>query len=85
MRRLVVILPVAIFAALLGVMVALLTDGERNNDPSRLPSPLVGKPAPAIALPPVAENIPGGFSTEDLRGRVTIVNVFASWCVVGAS
>lgn len=81
MRRVIFILPVAIFAALLGVMITLLTDSDRNNDPSRLPSPLIGKPAPAIALPAVASNIPGGFSTEDLRGRVIIVNVFASWCV----
>jgi cytochrome c biogenesis protein CcmG/thiol:disulfide interchange protein DsbE len=78
MRRFAVILPVALFAALLGVMVALLTDGDRNNDPSRLPSPLVGKPAPAISLPAIAKNIPGGFSTDDLKGHVTIVNVFAS-------
>ena len=81
MRRLVVILPVAVFAALLGIMAALLTDSERNNAPSRLPSPLVGKPAPAISLPPVAPGIPGGFSTDDLKGHVTVVNVFASWCV----
>ena len=81
MRRLVVILPVAVFAILLGIMAALLTDGERNNAPSRLPSPLLGKPAPAIALPPVAAGVPGGFSTDDLKGHVTVVNVFASWCV----
>lgn len=81
MRRLAVILPVALFAAMIGVMASLLTDPERNNDPSRLPSPLVGKPAPEISLPPVAEAIPGGFSTNDLKGRVTIVNVFASWCI----
>lgn len=81
MRRLVVILPVVLFAALLGVMASLLTDDERNIDISRLPSPLVGNPAPAISLPAIADNIPGGFSTDDLKGQVTIVNVFASWCV----
>ena len=81
MRRLVVIIPVAVFAALVGLMASLLTDSERNNDPSRLPSPLVGKPAPAISLPPINAEVPGGFSTADLKGRVTIVNVFASWCV----
>tara|TARA_R110002110_G_scaffold415612_2_gene651707 strand:+ start:168168 stop:168716 length:549 start_codon:yes stop_codon:yes gene_type:complete len=81
MRRLVVILPAAIFAALLGVMGVLLTDGDRNNDPSRLPSPLVGKPASAFSLPAVADNIPGGFSTDDLKGHVTVLNVFASWCI----
>tara|TARA_A100001037_G_scaffold155194_2_gene139863 strand:+ start:133 stop:681 length:549 start_codon:yes stop_codon:yes gene_type:complete len=81
MRRLAVILPIALFAAMIGVMASLLTNPERNNDPSRLPSPLVGKPAPETFLPAVAEGIPGGFSTDNLKGRVTIVNVFASWCV----
>ncbi len=81
MHRLIVILPVALFAGLIGVMVALLTDSERNSDLSRLPSPLIGKPAPAFDLPAVAESVPGGFSTRDLKGQVSVVNVFASWCV----
>lgn len=80
MRRVVVFLPVAVFAALVGLMVSLLTDDERNDDLTRLPSALIGKPAPAIDLPAVNATIPGGFSTEDLKGRVTLVNVFASWC-----
>lgn len=79
MRRLAVILPAALFAALVVVMFVLLT--EEGRDASVLPSPLVGKPAPAVDLPPVAESVPGGFSTEDLKGRVSLVNVFASWCV----
>lgn len=81
MRRLIVILPVAAFAALIGVMASLLTDSERNNDPSRLPSALIGKPVPAFELPAVSPDLPGGFSNADLRGRVTVLSVFASWCV----
>ena len=81
MRRLLVILPIAVFAALVGLMFALLTDDERNEDLSRLPSPLIGKPAPVIDLPPVNADIPGGFATRDLQARVSLVNVFASWCV----
>lgn len=81
MRRLIVILPVAVFAGLVGIMVALLTDSERNDDLSRLPSPLIGKPAPTMSLPAVNETIPGGFATSDLNGKVSIVNVFASWCI----
>jgi cytochrome c biogenesis protein CcmG/thiol:disulfide interchange protein DsbE len=53
------------------------------SDPSLLPSALVGKPAPPFALPAV-EGLDGcpGFSDADLRqGKVTLVNVFASWCV----
>lgn len=52
------------------------------NDPSMLPSALIGKPVPLFALPPV-DGLDGrpGFSDADLRaGKVTLVNVFASWC-----
>ncbi|HCP00274.1 MAG: DsbE family thiol:disulfide interchange protein [Alphaproteobacteria bacterium] len=80
MRQLIIILPLAVFAALIGLMASLLTDEERNNNLSRLPSPLVGKPAPTISLPAIAANVPGGLSTTDLQGKVSIVNVFASWC-----
>jgi len=81
MRRLIVILPVAIFAALIGVMASLLTDSERNSDLSRLPSALIGQPVPAFELPAVTPGVPGGFSNADLLGRVTVLSVFASWCV----
>jgi len=53
------------------------------SDASRLPSALIGKQVPEFALPPVA-GLAGkpGLSSADLRGgRVTIVNIFASWCV----
>lgn len=48
-------------------------------DPSRVPSPLIGKDIPEFDLPP----LPGrdnGLSSGDLRGDVSLVNVFASWC-----
>jgi cytochrome c biogenesis protein CcmG/thiol:disulfide interchange protein DsbE len=50
--------------------------------PQELPSPLIDKPMPALHLDPVAglDNVPG-FATDDLGGSVTIVNVFASWCI----
>jgi cytochrome c biogenesis protein CcmG, thiol:disulfide interchange protein DsbE len=51
-----------------------------NRDPSIVPSALIDKPAPALDLPSV---YPGrlGLSSADLKGRVTVVNVFASWCL----
>lgn len=49
-------------------------------DPRRLPSALLDKPVPEFALPPLAEGQPG-LKAEDLRGKVTLVNMFASWCV----
>lgn len=81
MQRLIVVLPVALFVGLIGLMISLLTNDERNEDLSRLPSPLVGKPAPVFDLPPVNAEIPGGFATSDLTAQVSLINVFASWCV----
>jgi cytochrome c biogenesis protein CcmG/thiol:disulfide interchange protein DsbE len=44
-----------------------------------LPSPLIDQPAPAFSLPPLEDGKPG-FSSADLRGHVSLVNAFASWC-----
>jgi len=73
--RLVTVLPVAIFA-LIG---AGFYWGLFNGDDT-LPSPLVGKPVPEFVLPPI-EGRADGLSTADLKGQVSIVNVWASWCV----
>ena len=78
-RPLVIFAPLALFAAL----VALFLVRVYSGDASRLPSALIGRQVPAFALPPV-EGWPDkpGFSDADLRqGKVTLVNVFASWCV----
>lgn len=78
-----ILAPVAIFAAVAGLFLVALQKG----DPSKIPSALIGKPAPAVALSPV-EGLgkPGaplpGFATADLaKGRPAIVNFWASWCV----
>jgi cytochrome c biogenesis protein CcmG/thiol:disulfide interchange protein DsbE len=49
-------------------------------EPSRVPSPLIGKPVPEFSLPPVKGRTLG-LSSADLKGEVSLVNVFASWCV----
>ncbi len=52
------------------------------GDASRLPSAMIGRPVPHFDLPPLAGVDVPGLSDADLRqGRVTLVNVFASWCV----
>jgi cytochrome c biogenesis protein CcmG/thiol:disulfide interchange protein DsbE len=75
MRRWLYLLPVAVFALMAaGFYVGL------SRDPDVLPSPLIDEPAPPFDLPP----LPGsdkGFSAADLKGGVSLVNVFASWCV----
>jgi cytochrome c biogenesis protein CcmG/thiol:disulfide interchange protein DsbE len=71
--------PVVVFALLAVLFLVRLFAG----DASRLPSALIGKEVPEFSLPQVEglENRPG-FSAADLRqGHVTVVNVFASWCV----
>jgi cytochrome c biogenesis protein CcmG/thiol:disulfide interchange protein DsbE len=71
--------PLFLFAALVGLFFVRLFSG----DASLLPSALIGKEVPAFALPPV-EGLADrpGFTDADLRsGGVTLVNVFASWCV----
>ncbi len=73
--RLLVFLPLAVFAGLGAAFYWGLW-----NDDDRLPSPLVGKSIPEFELPPI-EGRDDGLSSADLRGQVSIVNVWASWCV----
>lgn len=75
-RLLLALVPLACFLALAGLFLTRL-----GVDSSRVPSALVGRPAPAVALPPLEGAGLPGFSDGDLKaGRVTLVNVFASWC-----
>ena len=50
------------------------------HDPRQVPSVLIGKPVPEFSLPPVRGRAVG-LSSADLKGKVSLVNVFASWCV----
>ena len=76
MRRLFTFLPVVLFAGL-----ALLFWKGLSGDPSTLPSTLINKPVPAFQLAAVEGlNVPG-LSDADLKaGKVTVVNIWASWC-----
>ena len=60
-------------------LVAVLLFGLGRN-PAILPSPLVGKQVPVFSLPPIKGHAPG-LASADLAGKVSLVNVFASWCV----
>lgn len=74
-RNALAFLPLAV-AAVLGVVLA----WGLTRDPSNLPSTLIGKAVPDFALPPVKGRTLG-LSSADLEGEVSLVNVFASWCV----
>lgn len=74
-RRAAMLAPLLLFAAL----VALFAVGLTLN-PREVPSPLIGKPVPQFDLPPVKGRTLG-LASRDLQGEVSIVNVFASWCV----
>ena len=80
--RLIFLLPGLIFLVLAGLFLFQLVQGR---NPAEVPSVLINKPVPAFSLAPLegllADGKPvPGFSNEDLKGRVTVVNVWASWC-----
>ncbi len=69
------LLPLGIFV----VLVVFLAVGLGLN-PREVPSPLVGKPAPAFELPQLHQPTER-FSPKDMQGKVWLLNVWASWCV----
>jgi len=74
-RALFPLLAVALFAGIVVFFAKGLTIDSR-----KLPSALIDKPAPAFALPPLVAGVPG-LSGADLKGSVTLVNIWASWCI----
>ena len=76
-RRLLVLLPLLVFLGLAGLFLAQLLSGR---DVSTIPSALLGHPAPATSLPPLEGLSLPGLDSKDFAGKVTLVNVWASWC-----
>jgi cytochrome c biogenesis protein CcmG, thiol:disulfide interchange protein DsbE len=75
--RLILFLPVAIFAALAGLFLLRL---ETGGDSSSIPSALIGKAAPDFVLPPLEGTDLPGLTHASLLGNLSVVNVFGSWC-----
>ena len=69
------LLPLIVFAVLLGFLAVGL-----KLDPREVPSPLIDKPAPAFKLPRL-DAPEQALSLDDLKGKVWLLNVWASWCV----
>jgi cytochrome c biogenesis protein CcmG/thiol:disulfide interchange protein DsbE len=80
--RMLVLIPLLAFLALAALFVLRLGTG----DPSRIPSALIGHAVPRTELPPLpglerdGKAVPG-LDSADFRGQVTVLNVWASWCV----
>jgi cytochrome c biogenesis protein CcmG/thiol:disulfide interchange protein DsbE len=76
--RPVLLVPLVLFLGLAGVFLARL---QSTTAPDAIPSVLIGKPAPEFSLPALAGSGVPGLSRADLLGHLTLVNIFASWCV----
>jgi cytochrome c biogenesis protein CcmG, thiol:disulfide interchange protein DsbE len=81
-RRLIVLIPLVAFLALAALFMFRLGAG----DPSRIPSALIGHVAPETSLPPLAglerDGAPvAGLDSAAFKDEVTVLNVWASWCV----
>ena len=75
-RILLAVLPLVLLVGLVAVFAF-----NMDRDPSLVRSVLIDKPAPQFALAAVAGTGVEGFDTAALKGEVTVVNVFASWCI----
>jgi cytochrome c biogenesis protein CcmG/thiol:disulfide interchange protein DsbE len=76
-RRILVFLPLLVFAGLAAIFFMRL---ESGGDVSAIPSALIGQPAPATSLPALPDVGVPGLESKSFAGKVTLVNVWASWC-----
>lgn len=76
MRRLLYLVPLAAFITVaIGFAIGL------TRDSSKVPSALIDQPVPSFALEPVPGVPTPGLSDQTIKGRVSLVNFFASWCL----
>jgi cytochrome c biogenesis protein CcmG/thiol:disulfide interchange protein DsbE len=75
MKALKLAIPLAAFLAIAAFLAVGLT-----RDPREVPSPFIGKPAPAFRIAQLGD-ASSAFSPDDMRGKVWLLNVWASWCV----
>lgn len=76
LRLLLLVLPLALLAALVAIFAVSI-----DRDPGLIRSVLIDRPAPSFALPPIEGLASPAFDSAALLGEVSVVNVFASWCI----
>lgn len=76
------VIPLVVFAGFAFIAGKMLYDQDVNGrDVSAIPSALIGQKAPKLAMPALdGSNLPA-LTDDAMRGKLTLVNVFASWCV----
>ncbi len=74
------LLPIAVFLAIVAVFGLVLYQVSQGRNIREIPSPLIGKTVPEFELPLLLKP-EQTFSSEQLKGQVSLVNVWASWCV----
>ncbi|MEV4610038.1 DsbE family thiol:disulfide interchange protein [Neorhizobium sp. LMR1-1-1.1] len=76
------LIPLAVFLGFAAIAGKMLYDQDVNGlDVSAIPSALIGKTAPSLALPPLEGSNTAALTDAAIKGKLTLVNVFASWCV----
>lgn len=81
-RYLLALIPLIVFACIALAVGKVMYDQEvHGTDISAIPSALIGTKAPKLALPPLeGSNLPP-LTDDAIKGKLTLVNVFASWCI----
>lgn len=81
-RYIVALLPLLVFAVIAGTAGKMLYDQDFNGrNATDIPSALIGTRAPALNLPGLVGSDRPPLTTAEMAGKLTLVNVFASWCV----
>lgn len=80
-KRWPLVVPLVIVVALVGIFGKRLMDVSGGEDPRFVPTVLTNTPFPDMDLAALPGRTQGGLATADLKGEVSLVNVWGSWCV----
>lgn len=76
------LVPLLVFLGFAAIAGKMLYDQDINGrDISTIPSALIGKKAPSLAMPPLEGSKTAALTDAVVTGKLTLVNVFASWCI----